>query len=287
MTSYRNGLTSGIGGGNPSPKKRSTIKGWSAAAVRRHTAWLYSVDAGRLDGVGVAYTLTMRDTPPSADEFHALRRAFIMRLERHGATRIHWVVEWQRRGTPHLHMAVYYPESSTVSLEDYAARAIFAWTAMAEEYVARREAQWFSPVHAAEGWLKYLSKHASRGVRHYQRWGHPEGWDRTGRLWGHTGEWPTDAPMVFDMDPAAYARFRRLVRSWRVADARASGDPQRIRYARRMLKCNDRRLSTVRGVSDWIPDEVAAQLIYTLWRDGHSVALRDDPQPSGAGQGAA
>jgi hypothetical protein len=68
LTSYRNGLTAGVGGGNPSPVKRGQIKGWSAGAVRRHTAWLYSVDAPTLSAgfVGHAVTLTVRDCPPTS-----------------------------------------------------------------------------------------------------------------------------------------------------------------------------------------------------------------------------
>ncbi|WP_443678868.1 hypothetical protein [Nocardioides daeguensis] len=33
-------------------------------------------------------------------------------------TRWHWVVEWQRRGTPHLHLAVYAPEGWESPISD-------------------------------------------------------------------------------------------------------------------------------------------------------------------------
>jgi hypothetical protein len=281
VTAYRNGSTAGIGGGNPNPVKRGKVVGWSAAAVRRHTAWLYSIDAPRLDGAGTAITLTMKDTPASADEFHAMRRAFMMRVARLGAIRSHWVVEWQRRGTPHLHCAIYFPEGQHDLFGDRASivrafEIIDAWVDVAEPYGAMHQGQHYNPIDGPLGWLKYLSKHASRGVRHYQRTGHPEGWDRTGRLWGHGGDWPTDEPMRFDMSREAYWRYRRLVRSWRVADARASGNPQRIKYARAMLACPQPKLSAVRGVSDWVPEDVTLSLVALLEQEGYEISQRVD-----------
>lgn len=274
VTAYRNGASAGSAGRNPAPAKRSTIKGWSPAAVRRHTKWLYSVDAPALDGDGFALTLTMRETPASADDFHRLRRAWMMRVDRLGASRIHWVIEWQRRGTPHLHCAVYFAPGET---PDYApAQLIAAWLGVADEHGASLQAQHYDSIDGALGWLKYLSKHAARGVKHYQRQGHPEGWERTGRLWGHAGAWPVDAPMRFDMSMPAYHRFRRLVRSWRIADARASGSASRIRYARRMLMCPDPRLSAVRGVSDWLPEDVSLQLVALLESEGFDVTQRSE-----------
>lgn len=191
---------------------------------------------------------------------------------------MHWVVEWQRRGTPHLHMAVYAPDHDP----HFGPKLVFAWLAVAEQFGARMNAQDYDRISGAEGWLKYLSKHAARGVRHYQRNGKPSGWEKTGRLWGYGGEWPTDAPMTLTLDMAAYHRLRRLVRSWRVADARRALDAattekarraarQRIAYARRMLACPDRRLSSVRGVSDWIPQDTLAGFAALLHSDGMDV----------------
>jgi len=49
---------------------------------------------------------------PLSDLF-SLRESLAQRLQREfrraGLSRWHWVVEWQRRGTPHLHLAVYAP----------------------------------------------------------------------------------------------------------------------------------------------------------------------------------
>ena len=78
--------------------KRQAITGWSPGAASRHRAWLQSVDPAELDGHGYAVTLTLRDTPPDAVTWHAMRKAWWERMKRTGAVRWHWVVEWQRRG---------------------------------------------------------------------------------------------------------------------------------------------------------------------------------------------
>lgn len=276
MSVYLNGSTAGT----PPRRsdhvraKRDVVKGWSAGAVRRHTKWLYSVDADSLEQGelrGYALTLTVRDCPPSAAVFHAMRKAWLMRQDRRGAVRMHWVIEWQRRGVPHIHAAVYYPPAKEGELVPPYALALTDWVAISEDFGASLAGQYYDDIRGPLGWLKYLSKHASRGARHYQRTGHPQGWDRTGRLWGHGGEWPTVEGIRYEMSMEAYWRYRRLVRSWRVADARASGDLARIRYAKRMLMCPDRSLSAVRGVSDWVPEYVSARLLMQLQAEGYEV----------------
>jgi hypothetical protein len=276
---YRNGVSASVAGGNPSPKKRGEVKGWTAGAVRRHTAWLRSVNApANAEGaVGFAITLTMRDTPASSADFHRLRENLLDRIRRAGALRWHWVIEWQERGTPHIHMAVYWPAD-----HPDAARApvlvIAAWLAVADAYGTNLGAQYWDHIYGPEGWLKYLSKHAARGVQHYQRNGKPEGWEKTGRLWGYGGPWEMDEPMVLDAEYGAYWRFRRLVRAWRIADARSEPNLEkrraRIPYARRMLKSNDRKLSSGRGVSDWVPEHVTAEFIALLADEGYEITQR-------------
>lgn len=272
VSAYRNGSTAGMAGGNPHPAKRGQVTGWSPGAVRRHTKWLYSVDSASLGGVGYAVTLTMRDTPRDADELHSMRRAWIKRIERMGASRVHWVIEWQRRGTPHIHAAVYFPDEVVAAEPLTYALLLIHWTGVADDLVgANLNAQHYDVIDGPLGWLKYLSKHAARGVAHYQRAGRPAGWERTGRLWGHGGAWPVDEPMRWDMSREAYWRYRRLCRAWRVADARASGKPERIKYARRMLACPLPKLSAVRGVSDWIPEAVSVAFVTLLISEGFDV----------------
>ena len=263
LRAYPNGLTVHVGGtGTHTRAKRGTITGWSAAAVRRHTRWLYSIDAPGLTGEGFAITLTLRDCPPSPEAWTALRRAWIERARRLGAVRWHWVVEWQRRGTPHLHAAVYFP----VGTDARVGHALLAhWLAAAAPYSPGWGSQTVKPIAGSLGWLQYLSKHAARGVKHYQRTGKPAGWETTGRLWGHGGDWPELEPLEVQLTTAQFHRFRRLARSWRVADARAAGlrgeGWQRLRYSRRMLRTSDVALSRYRGVSEWIPEAVAVRLL--------------------------
>ncbi len=275
ISSYRNGSTLGT----PPPIQhhvrapRGEVKGWSAASVRRHTKWLYSVDAPGLDGQGFAITLTVRDCPASADEWARMRRAFIKRLEREGLVRVHWVTEWQRRGVPHLHAAVYFEDVAFTAPERIWS-ILRAWLDVAEHLGAAPASQDVKRIAGPMGWLQYLSKHASRGVKHYQRQGRPEGWTKAGRLWGYGGEWPRDEPMQFDVERSAGFRYRRLVRAWTVADARRSGDPKRIRWARQMLACSDPRLSSVRGVSGWVPEMVSVALVSLLIDQGAGVVQR-------------
>jgi hypothetical protein len=246
--------------------------------VRRHTKWLYSVESDRLDGHGIALTLTLRDIPETGEDWQRLLRLWVDRVRsdpRIAMSRMHWVVEWQRRGAPHLHVALY------TAHEGFDARfaevlALVHWVQVARPYTAAWRAQYSDDIDGPLGWLQYLSKHAARGVRHYQRWGHPPAWSHTGRLWGHRGAWPTAEPMKFDMGPHAYWRYRRLIRSWRVAQARAEGNPRRIASARRMLSCSDLRLSPVRGVSEWTSEPIALSLIALLHAEGHLILQRSE-----------
>lgn len=302
LRGYVNGLTAGQAGPGCPPemrRKRGGIDGWSAAAVRRHTRWLYSVDTealaiapeggpeeaqpptGQTDRpleqqpslVGIALTLTLRDCPETPDDWERLRRAWVKAVERLGAVRLHWVVEWQARKVPHLHCAIYF--ASGVDAVDRAADVAAAWLQRASRYGARYQSQHWSEIDGPLGWIQYLSKHAARGVGHYQRQGRPDAWAKTGRLWGHTGAWPVVEPHREELSWPEFWRFRRLARSWRIADAR--GDVRaavtsearraalrRLRYARRMLASPDPQLSRVRGVSEWIPMDVSLRLCDAL-----------------------
>jgi hypothetical protein len=276
VSAYANGATAG----SPPPPRdhsndapRGKITGWSADASRRNTRFLYSVETPALTGYGVALTLTLRDLPPTAAHWVALRKRWLQRLRRAGALSVHWVVEWQRRGHPHLHVAIYWPEGTRTT--DALGMPVLWWLQIADEYRAEWQAQDGKPIDGALGWLQYVSKHAARGAAHYQRSGHPPGWDEgTGRLWGRFGAWPTGDPLRFDMGGPAYWRFRRLVRSWRIAQARSAGVPSRIRYARRMLRCTDPRLSAVRGVSDWLSESIALEFVGLLWSEGFEISQR-------------
>ena len=269
---YRNGLTMGAGG-NAAPVggKRGRVEGWSTAAVRRHTRWLYGVDTEALTGHGWSLTLTLRDCPPDAPAWTRLRSEWLDQIRASGLIlRTHWVVEWTRRKVPHQHAAVYLRDD--VPRAEVYRLLVGTWLRLAAKYGAGPQGQHLAPIDGALGWLEYMSKHSARGVAHYQRQGKPPGWDTTGRLWGHTGEWPMVEPAEVDLTREEFYRFRRLVRSWRLADARDQlrgardwGERRtalrRIRSARGMLRCNDADLSRVRGVSEWIPEGLGMALL--------------------------
>lgn len=146
------------------------------------------------------------------------------------------------------------------------------WLRLAAPYRAGEIAQAVVPITGAEGWLKYLSKHASRGVAHYQRQGKPVGWTSTGRLWGKGGSWPTGEPVKVDLEGLTFHRFRRMVRGYVVAEARSAALAarpgsdearrawQRVARLRRLLRINDRGRSAARGVGEWLPQEAALML---------------------------
>ncbi len=267
---YLNGLTMGAGGNaNPVGGKRGKVDGWSMSAVRRHTRWLYSVDTKSLTGEGWSLSLTLRDCPPDDVAWTRLRKEWLDQVRASGLlVRGHWVVEWQERKVPHLHLAVYLREGT----RDVDALLVGTWLRLGAKYGAGPKGQHLAPITGVLGWLEYLSKHASRGVGHYQRQGKPPGWEKTGRLWGHFGDWSNAEPVGVRLTRREFFRFRRLVRSWRVADARQQlrearnlvevvAARRRIRFARRMLACNDRALSEVRGVSEWIPEHLGMVLL--------------------------
>lgn len=229
-------------------------------------------------------TLTLRDCPSSPQEWEALRRAWAMAASRLGITLLHWVVEWQERKVPHLHCAVYFGDEP--GQLEMAEALLYAWLERAGKYRAAPQAQAWEPIEGAVGWLKYLSKHASRGVRHYQRQGKPEGWEKTGRLWGHNEGWPVVEPWVLDASWPAYWRLRRWVRSWRIANARdelrGSSTPERqaaarrrLVAARRMLRCTDPAKSRGRGISEWITVEQLSKFVDELRAQGFEVDTRE------------
>ena len=278
---YNNGFTCG----NPPSKNdherglRKETKGWTYSASRNNTRFLYSVVPEDLHGFGYAFTFTIRDLPSCPGDWEKTRQKLVKRFRRMGMIRLHWLTEWQSRGVPHLHGVVYFPEAlNATMLESF----VHHWLESAREYNPTEMAQDIKPVTSALGWLEYLSKHASRGVHHYQRNGKPKSWEKTGRMWGKSGEWSTKMSEG-EIDLETFHRLRRLIRSWRVADARkplarpklkvVNGEvvsewqnKKRILSAKTCLKHRDKNLSTVLGMSEWIPEPLALTMLDWLHR---------------------
>lgn len=279
LTVYRHGGKGGVAprANGHQRAKRNACAGWSVGATRRNTQFLYSIRENQLHGAGFAVTLTLKDCPPTSADFHALRRRFEWRLRRLGLIRMHWVIEWQRRGVPHLHAAVWFPPEvlDRWGSSFFSSAVASAWLlAGAMDYGANPAGQHCSPIHGVMGWCQYVSKHAARGISHYQRSAEnvPEAWQsKTGRVWGRVGDWPEGAQVRVEVGRTAWFVYRRMVRSWRIADARQEGNAKRISFARKMLRCHDRNLSEVRGFSEWIPHNTSLRFLGQLERLGFDI----------------
>lgn len=259
VTLMPNGVTASCPrfGPMPNAEKRGDIEGWSIQSTRRLRRWFFGVDGQALDGQGYALTLTVRDLPPTASDWKGTRERFVQRMRAAGMIRGQWLTEWQRRGVPHLHGCVFFPEDGTDRRELVAQH----WLDAAAEWSPGRDGQHVAGIYGLPGWLQYQSKHSSRGVRHYQRAHVPEAWrSGTGRLWGYLGDWPA-RELVLEVDPAMFWRFRRLMRSWLIGQARAAGDVRRAVYLRRMLADPERSRSAVRAVGEFCPERVARRLL--------------------------
>lgn len=254
----------------PRPGRRGEVKGWSAAAARRHVKFLQGVDVGALDGVGYAVTLTLREIPESATEWSRMRDVWLKRMGRLGMVRVHWVTEWQKRGAPHLHAAVYFPERLTATGR---LDLIRSWLAIAGDHGAQVWGQRVEELTDAAAWGRYCAKHSARSSSHAQRQGMPPGWTKSGRLWGQGGAWPR-RELTFAVDMAAFHQLRRLTRSWRIADARQEREPATRRrreiLARRCLSRSTRG-SAVWGMREWVPEHVTLAMVLWLIREGYDV----------------
>lgn len=281
---YRHGYTCGI----PPEKndhiraKRGNVGGWSNSSTRSNTNFLRSIRDRDLTGHGCALTLTLKECPETHEDWKRLREAFLVKLRRTGLIRLHWVTEWQRRGVPHLHCAAYFNDS------DQAVMASLHWYKLTRgDYGSKMQSQHHCEIHDSVGWFEYLSKHASRGVSHYQRSPEniPDGWKATGRMWGKIGDWPTDEPKVFRPTQEGFYKFRRVCAGLVKASARASGDRRRISHAKSMLRSKvfnptltesqvsdkQRFQSAVRGLSEWLPWTVTAQILAWLFKQGYEL----------------
>ena len=279
ITVSPNGINGGFGGSNSSPSERGILKGWSAGSARRNMRFLQSVQTSKLDGVGIALTLTVRDCPPTHDEWAKIRENFVKFLKRRKLMRLHWVTEWQKRGAPHYHMSAYFPESYLTANPLFMPDVIEHWQKLTEHLGTLPRGQHWAVIDGGVGWQKYVSKHASRGFAHYQReeGSIPKGWEQTGRLWGAPGTWPTEQTRL-NIDQEGFYRFRRIIRNHLVSEAlreleqaklypdarKVRKARQRVSYVRRMLKRNERTVSSVRGLSEWAPDNVTKAILNHL-----------------------
>ena len=266
------------------PPERTETRGWTRNVARRNEQRLQQIDFEHVDGVPGFVTLTMpaqQMADVSAAMFHGWLKKWLQYMKRHGMRHYYWILEFQGSGNPHLHVLVWL-DHEPEPLETY--KALRSWVRMLNKsgVGARQQGQvWESidvggevtvdgetvPAHP-ERVLMYLAKHAARGVAHYQRRieNMPDDWrHRSGRVWGHDRSLPLCDAERIEVDYATFWRYRRLVRSWRLAEARRVGDARRraeaVVAARRMLRWGDPSEAPYRGVSAWVPADVSRRLL--------------------------
>lgn len=278
LSVYTNGTSASVLSGlAPAIAPRGNAQGWTPGAARRNDQFLQSIDFSSLSGEPWALTLTIpaegagKGHVPDSGEFHAMLRAMLERLRRMGAIRWHWVIEMTRRHTPHTHLSVWLPGTAP----DRELKIRVAWAKITAKHglAVSQRAQCVKRM-TSTGWAQYTSKHGARGVKHYQREraALPEGWrERPGRMWGYGGEWPSPAerqPLRRELGQRAFWRYRRLVRSWCLSNARRTkNDRLRKRYirqARHMLACSHRKLSPVKPINVWVPEVVSRAFLSML-----------------------
>ena len=266
---YSNGITLGVPptNNNHVRAKRGKINGWSESATRRNTAFLYSVDVETLKNLhGYAFTGTVRTLPDSFNDWARIVKIFMQRINRMDVNLYHHVTEFQKRVVPHLHGMFYFEAELSAdqmhALKIHWIDCVCTVTGDVPDF----RCQTLRYVDSAIGWVQYLGKHGSRGLKNYQRATVPKSWERTGRMWGKGGKWPTRLAEG-EIELSHFHRFRRLAKRWRLADARIEPDlkkrPARISYARKMLKNPIKNLSTVRGISEWIPEDLSLLMLQT------------------------
>ena len=287
-----NGTTAGNPNqmGNKNPPQRSETVGWNYQVTRRLKKWFYSIPVTSLSGHGYAFTLTLKKCPKTSDEFAKLRGSYLKRLERLNYIRVQWLTEWQRRGVPHLHGIVYFDS------EQDPKKLINIWCSLADpKYTAKSWAQDCKHITDVLGWLDYLAKHAGRSATHYQRSPEnvPQGWKKTGRMWGARGNWEVREPMRFEIDQEGFYKYRRIAKSiyhsnvrerlnvvarsrlahQSLQNLRESNKSQFKQYSqsKRVLKVSDKDLGRMMGVSDWIDQDDSIKIITWLGSQGHRV----------------
>lgn len=277
------GINAGFAGGNNCPKERGEIKGWSVGSAKRNMDFLKSIYIPDLDGVALAITLTVKEIPHSHHEWSYLQKQLLQQLRKWSLVRAHWVTEWTKRNVPHLHITAFFDPDYIEECPNIAINIEQYWLKITRHLKTLPRGQHVAMMDADAGWFQYVSKHASRGHAHYQRekGNIPKTWHKTGKLWGKSGEWPI-VKETFMVDRKTFWRLRRKIKNWLRVTAqaelvRAQGmrngkrrdssiktAKRRISYLNQSLKRNERKISEVRGINEWIPFDVIEGFISEL-----------------------
>lgn len=248
----RHGVSGGAPGPGGKPGKRGNVGGWSSASAARNAHWLQSVVPPQ--GLGIAVTLTLKDVV-TATEWRRIVGAFTRALSRHSqVVAWHYVVEWQKRGVPHVHFAIYV-DAENSAWETYMVMFRRWWVSISAN--AEMQSQYAKAISSVVGWLEYVAKHGARGVGHYQRGDLPADWVgmSSGRMWGYGGQWPEHREGKLSMSKTDYARFCRQVRKYMIS----KGRPRKV-----VRLVNDRTRGYPRGVMEWVPVSVSLRILEWL-----------------------
>lgn len=291
--------------------KRSESIGWSDSSTRANMKFLMSVEPESLAGIGYAVTLTVRDVPPSPEEYAKIRNKYFHRLRRMGATRCHWVIEWTKNRRPHMHLAIYFPEVTYNQPESI----LYHWIQVTGHLRTLLRGQHIALITDHTGWSQYVSKHASRGAKHYQRNPNakPDGWKKSGRMWGKFGDWfVSQFDLEFDQS-CGYFQFRRWNQKLRHANHRMKFIRSKAKHqdrktiksmraqmysARNVLRITDanafreigknsddsnvspheisktkKRLSAIRGMSEWVDQSLTHRMLVQLANQGMTCSI--------------
>lgn len=275
------------------PPIRTKNKGWTKHAAMRNRAFLWSVVPEQLNGFGFSVTHTVLECP-TPHLWQKWVTSYLMNCrKRWPLTRYHLVTEWQKRGMPHLHMAVWFhgldrschgsrkaglagsgPNGSIIEGIDIPLETdlIKLWLKIAAAGKPARVSQDVKPITTDDAghWLQYLAKHAVRGVSNYQRSSEniPAAWKgATGRVWRKGGDWPVENRVeVHGLSKSEEYQYRRifcrylasLPRSMRI---KRSERPRVARYWKNWRKCTDVSRSHLRAPSSFIDIETQVKII--------------------------
>jgi hypothetical protein len=271
-------LPSGINAGFSGPGGTVThtaSHGWSRKSAQRNMRFLMGVSPDTLPDplYATAYTLTVPHAPPSHEEWSLLIDRLRKRMAREGVMLDHWVTEWTRRGVPHLHGILVFDVAEDQIWYRNLVHVHWVRLTRAMGIQTAWHAQHCQPIHDLRGWMQYIAKHAGRGYAHYQRQRDslPEGWQRTGSMWGKSRGWPMDEEKTELTDGEFYV-FRRLCQRYLVSESKMLFLRSRKEFLRRsylrqfvyrrsMFKTPDFNRSRCRGLSEWVPKEVALRLL--------------------------
>ncbi|MBT1171748.1 hypothetical protein [Bifidobacterium sp. SO4] len=274
--------------------KRDVCAGWTDDVARRNTDFLRAIEIDDLSGTGFTLTLTVRagvGPVPEPEKFHRMIGNFLKRIDRKfGLLRNHWLIEFTRKGTPHIHMSVWVRNGNEDAFIPF---SVSQWIDIVRKAGcnAQAKAQDVKRLYAWR-WVQYVAKHGSRGAKHYQRAPQnlpSEGWrEKPGRMWGRGGDWPKHSPPIFDLDYdtgdfKGFWIYRRLVRAWfrsQVSRMPEHTEIQRkakwraVVAARRCLKCgldgpSDDQAILNKPVSEFLDDKVLGTYVNNdPWTDG-------------------